>query len=226
MMIACIDIGGTSLKVAIANDKAELFDQDILPVKDNFDGFMDVIVNWIEEKKETYNIDGVAFSAPGAVDTVSGIIGGASAIPYIHGPNFKQIMKEKLGLPCSIENDANCAALAEVWKGAASDVNDCCFIVSGSSIGGAVIKDKCIHKGKHIHGGEFGYMIAQFDYDTYEMNTWSWVGSTLWAVRNAAKELGVDYTSLDGKEVFDHYNDNPAYFKAVDKYYWAGYRYI
>ena len=95
------------------------------------------------------------------------------------------------------------------------------FIVSGSGIGGAVIKDKCIHKGKHIHGGEFGYMIAQFDYDTYEMNTWSWVGSTLWAVRNAAKELGVDYTSLDGKEVFDHYNDNPAYFKAVDKYYWA-----
>ena len=101
-MIACIDIGGTSLKVAVANEKAELFDQDILPVKDNFDDFMNVIIHWIEEKKETYNIEGVAFSAPGAVDTNTGIIGGASAIPYIHGPNFKEIIKDRLGLPCSI----------------------------------------------------------------------------------------------------------------------------
>ena len=120
-----------------------------------------------------------------------------------------------------MENDANCAALAEVWKGAASDVQDCCFIVSGTGIGGAVVKDRRIHKGEHLHGGEFGYMIAQFDFDTHEMHTWSDVGSTVAVVRSVAKEKGVDVSTLDGKEIFDHYHDDPIYEKYVDKYYYV-----
>ena len=44
--------------------------------------------------KEKFNVEGIAISAPGAVDSVTGIIGGLSAIPYIHGPNFKEILKE------------------------------------------------------------------------------------------------------------------------------------
>ena len=120
-----------------------------------------------------------------------------------------------------MENDANCAALAEVWKGAASDVNDCCFIVSGTGIGGAVVKDKRIHKGKHLHGGEFGYMIADFDFTTHTMKTWSDVGSTMAVVREVARLKGVDVASLDAKEIFDHYHEDPIYEKVVDKFYFV-----
>lgn len=120
-----------------------------------------------------------------------------------------------------MENDANCAALAEVWKGAASDVNDCCFIVSGTGIGGAVVKNKRIHKGQHLHGGEFGYMIADFNFETKEMKTWSDVGSTVAVVRAVAKAKGVDVASLDGRDIFDHYHEDSDYEKAVDKYYYV-----
>ena len=41
--------------------------------------------------------------------------------------------------------------------------NDCCFIVSGTGIGGAVIKDRHVHHGNALHGGEFGYMIMRYD---------------------------------------------------------------
>ena len=83
------------------------------------------------------------------------------------------------------------------------------------------MKDKRIHKGKHLHGGEFGYMISDFNFETHEMTYWSLLGSTVAVVKNAAKELGVDYKTLDGKDVFDNYKNTPAYFKAVDNYYWA-----
>ena len=70
---------------------------------------------------------------PGAVDSDGGIIYGSSAIDYIHGPNIKEDLKHRLNKDVEFENDANCAALAEVWKGVACHENDCCFIVSGLS---------------------------------------------------------------------------------------------
>lgn len=150
-----------------------------------------------------------------------GIIGGSSALDYIHGPNIKNDLQTRLGVDVELENDANCAALAEVWKGAASDVNDCCFIVSGTGIGGAVVKNKRIHKGQHLHGGEFGYMIADFNFETKEMETWSHVGSTVAVVRAVAKAKGVDVSTLDGREIFDHYHEDSDYEKAVDKFYYV-----
>ena len=176
----------------------------------------------IEDAFHSYDdIEGVALSMPGAVDSEKGVIGGSSAIDYIHGPHIKEELQNRLHVRVEMENDANCAALAEVWKGAASDVDDCCFIVSGTGIGGAVVKNRRIHKGVHLHGGEFGYMIAEFNFETHEMHTWSDVGSTVAMVRSVAKEKGVDVSTLDGKEIFDHYHDDPVYAKYVDKYYYV-----
>lgn len=64
-------------------------------------------------------------------------------------------------------------------------------------------------------------MIADFNFETKEMITWSHAGSTVAVVKAVAKELGVDYKSLDGKEIFDHYHENPVYEKAVDKFYYV-----
>ena len=52
---------------------------------------------------------------PGAVASDEGVIYGASAIDYIHGPNIKKDLEERLQTRVELENDANCAALAEVW---------------------------------------------------------------------------------------------------------------
>jgi Transcriptional regulator/sugar kinase len=71
--------------------------------------------------KEKYNVDGVAISALGAVDSKMGVIGGITAIPYIHGLNFKEILRESTNLNIEMEGDANCAALGECWLGAGSD---------------------------------------------------------------------------------------------------------
>lgn len=213
-----IDIGGTSMKIGVLDQEGHILETDSKKTPDTLTKMYQII----EDAFESYeDIQGLALSMPGAVDSETGIIGGSSALDYIHGPNIKADLEAKLGVRVELENDANCAALAEVWQGAAHDVDDCCFIVSGTGIGGAVVKNKRIHKGKHLHGGEFGYMIADFDFDTKEMSTWSYVGSTVAVVRAVAKAKGVDVSSLNGKDIFDHYHDDPDYEKAVDKFYYV-----
>lgn len=215
-----IDVGGTSMKCAVMDDYGEFIQTQSIKTPDTLEKMYSLMKGCFDEYSQ-YHLKGLALSMPGAVDSDLGVIGGSSAVPYIHGPNIKADLEKLCQVPVELENDANCAALAEVWKGVASDVDDCCFIVSGSGIGGAVVKNKRIHRGVHLHGGEFGYMIAQFDYETHEMKTWSDIGSTVAVVRYVADMLQVDMDTLNGKEIFDHYRDNPIYQKAVDKYYFA-----
>ena len=105
-MIACIDIGGTSIKVGVLDNLGKIYYKDELKVYHEIELFKDTIFKWIEDIKERYDIEGIAISSPGAVDSKVGIIGGASAIPCIHGPNWKEILFNKFNLKVSIENDA------------------------------------------------------------------------------------------------------------------------
>ena len=203
-----IDVGGTALKIGLLTEEGEILESDSKKTPKTLDAFYQIIEDTFHEYE---GVKGLALSLPGAVDSETGIIGGSSALDYIHGPNIKEELEKRLQVRVEMENDANCAALAEVWKGAASDVNDCCFIVSGTGIGGAVVKNKRIHKGQHLHGGEFGYMIADFNFETKEMKTWSDVGSTVAVVRAVAKAKGVDVASLDGRDIFDHYHEDSDY---------------
>lgn len=197
-MYACLDIGGSSIKVAVADKEGNLFSKDTLYVSHQLEEFTDAIVSWIEKMRSEYEIEGVAISAPGAVNTKTGIVGGGSAVPCIHGPNWKEVLGGRTGLPISIENDANCAALAEIFSGTAKDVNDMLFVVCGTGIGGAIVKDKKIHYGKHLYGGEFGFMILKFE--DGEPISFSQCGSTMSFVKKVRKHYNDE--TWDGLRVF------------------------
>lgn len=212
-MLLGIDVGGTSVKYATCDEKGHLFDKGSFKTPDTLEDMYQAIETIYKER----DVDGIALSMPGAVASDEGVIYGASAIDYIHGPNIKKDLEERLQTRVELENDANCAALAEVWLGAAKDNQDCCFVVCGTGIGGAVIKDKKIHKGQHLHGGEFGYMINNFDADSLEFNFWS-LDSTVAIVKGVEKELGETY---DGRYIFDHANENEVFKKYVNRFYYA-----
>lgn len=210
------DVGGTAVKYAVVDEDGQIENRQKFAIPENIEGMYQEIVKVHEQNKD---VEGIALSMPGAVDSDDGIIYGSSAIDYIHGPNIKKDLEKMTGKSVELENDANCAALAEVWKGAARNEQDCCFIVSGTGIGGAVIKDRHVHHGNALHGGEFGYMIMRYSPHEQKYYTWSDDGSTVAVTKRIAKELGVDYHTIDGKEVFDHADQNPVYQKYVDKFY-------
>lgn len=213
----CIDVGGTSVKWGLLNEEGHIIHSNYVQSPESLEKMYQVFQDAFDSYSN-FDIQGVALSMPGAVNSEKGTIGGSSAYDYIHGPNIKQDLEERFQKRVELENDANCAALAEVWKGAARDVDDCCFIVSGTGDGGAVVKNKQVHKGAHLHGGEFGYMLADFDFRTKELKTWSDI-STVAVVKEVTKEKNMDISELSGKDIFDHYHDDPIYKTAVDKFY-------
>lgn len=195
------DIGGSGTKWSIIDEVGNFIISGHESIPETVDVFFEKLIEVCNTNKDKYKLEGIAISAPGAVDVDSGIIEGISAILYIHGPNFKQIFKKTTGLDVEIENDANCAALGESWLGAGKESKDMAFVVCGSGIGGALIKDGKLHKGNNLHGGEFGYCIL--DIDDLADNpylTWSRVGSTGALIRrykSNSQNLNADITGED-----------------------------
>lgn len=218
------DIGGSSVKWSVIEECGKILTSGKIKIADNIDEFFKRLADTCNEMKSQYELSGIAISAPGAVDSETGIIGGLSAIPYIHGPNFKVELKELTGLNVEIENDANCAALGECWLGAGKDNKDMAFVVCGTGIGGAIVKDKKVHVGIHHHGGEFGYTALRYDFDEEgvpHFSSWSLIGSTAALAKNVAKLKGLEEGSLDGKDVFDLCsNGDEIALKEVNKYYY------
>ncbi|EKQ56500.1 MULTISPECIES: ROK family protein [unclassified Clostridium] len=216
------DIGGSAVKWSVISEGGQFIESNKFDVPNDKEGFFSQLAKTTNEMKEKYDVKGIAISAPGAVDSETGVIGGVSAIPYIHGPNFKEILKEATNLNAELENDANCAALGECWLGAGKDNKDLAFVVCGSGIGGAIVKDKKIHGGIHKHGGEFGYCSITCELDGEpKFTSWSQAGSTTALARKVAKLKGLEEGSLDGVEVFELYkNGDEIALKEVNKYYY------
>ncbi|GFP78323.1 ROK family protein [Clostridium fungisolvens] len=199
MSILTFDIGGTTIKYGVLDRSGNIHEKGKFNTpKEDIDALISGLVDIKEAYEGRYDFEGIAMSCPGAVNDSAGMIGGASAVPCIHGFNIKEKIGKATGITnIRMENDANCAALAEVWVGAAKDNKDVLFVILGSGVGGAVIKDKKIHKGANLHGGEFGYMITSEEYTTL-----SSVATPVHMAASYAKAKGVNESSIDGEQVF------------------------
>lgn len=195
--IICFDIGGSSVKCAVCTKSGELYDKERISAAETLDGLVSGMQDYKERMSTHHELEGVAISSCGAVDCESGIIGGCSAIDYIHGPDWKKLMQEYLQLPCEIENDANCAALSELYFGKAKDISEMCFLVIGTGVGGAFVTNRRIYHGKHLYGGEFGMMLVRNEHG--EIVNTSLVASTSSMARRMEEKT---HESWDGLRVF------------------------
>ena len=78
----------------------------------------------------------------------------------VDGLDIGPILKSKLGVPVYVDNDVNCAALAELSDGVAASANNSLLVTLGTGIGGALIVDGRIHRGAFGMAGEPGHMIV------------------------------------------------------------------
>ena len=201
---AAIDVGGSAIKYALMDETGGIITKSSLPTpKESFAEFIDLICRIINEFKKDYLLKGMALSMPGAVNVETGIIDGITALPYIHGPNIKTILQERTGLPVELENDANCAGLAEGWIGAAKEVKDYLCIVIGTGVGGAVVLDKKVRHGKNGFSGEFGYMVMEDYLEGEKGKTWSDLGAVGGLIKQVAKRKKMDPNDLTGKLLFN-----------------------
>ncbi|MGX7243533.1 ROK family protein [Enterococcus quebecensis] len=193
MAILAFDFGGSAVKYGIWNKQT-------MSCKGKFK-----TPNTWEEMKETLlkvfneidqEIEGVALSAPGVVNVQEQMINGISAIPYIHGFNIFQELEDLFKLPVTIENDANCAGMAEIYEGAAKGKQEVVFVVIGTGIGGAVFRKGEIAKGAHLYGGEFGLMYLS------EGKTFSELGTAVQMAWRYCERKGIEKETFSGEDVF------------------------
>lgn len=192
MTVACFDIGGTAIKTAFMTDGNAVLHFREYPTPKTREALLHLMAEVIEGTK----ISAIALSVPGAVNQETGHIEGLSAVPYIHGVSWYDLLKD-YKVPIYLENDANCVGLSELAVD--SDLSNMACVVIGTGIGGALIINRQLVRGYRSYGGEFGCMILQPI--AKPLQNWSQLASTGSLVRRVQAHPDKTYQDLDGKAI-------------------------
>ncbi|MDQ4052241.1 MAG: ROK family protein, partial [Actinomycetota bacterium] len=107
-------------------------------------------------------VTGVGVSVAGLVDVTADLVRFCTHLPWRQDP-VRTRLAERWQLPVLMENDANCAAVAEHAHGAAHGVGSFLLVTIGTGIGGAIVHDGLVLRGAGGMAGEFGHMRVQTD---------------------------------------------------------------
>jgi glucokinase len=122
------------------------------------------IVDAVQEAADAAGgeVAGVGLGIPVTMDRRTGEAVYSTHLP-IAGMPFAAVMSERLGMPVAVDNDANCAVLAEARHGAAQGAQDVVMLTLGTGIGGGLILGGRLQRGWVGAGGEFGHMVIDMD---------------------------------------------------------------
>lgn len=157
MKILAVDIGGTFVKYAVMNESVKFLSRGEIPAPT---GSRADFFNTVKEIFSGTGAEGIALSMPGIIDSERGVCLKSNAFPYNNGVNVAQVVEKICGVRTTVENDANCAALAEAGSGSLTDVEDGFVMIFGTSIGSAFIHGGDIHRGKNNLAGEVAFTFS------------------------------------------------------------------
>lgn len=156
-----IDIGGTAIKYGLMNENAEILccSQKKTEAEKGGPSILEKAVGIVEAYGKTEKISGICISTAGMVDIEKGeIFYSGPSIPNYAGTQWKKTMEQKFQVPCEVENDVNCAGLAEYVSGAAKGSCVSLMLTIGTGIGGCMIIDGKVYHGFSQSACEIGYM--------------------------------------------------------------------
>ena len=110
-------------------------------------------------------IDGVVVGVPGVTGAADGTLQLAANVPGLEGRLFEAELEERLGLPITLENDINLAALGERELGVARGVDDFVFLSVGTGMGAGIVLRGELHTGRHGFAGEIDFALDPIDED-------------------------------------------------------------
>ena len=165
-----VDVGGTTVKLGLFNDEGQVLDKWEIPtVKDNggekvLPDIAASIKNKMQEKNITAaDLVGVGIGAPGAVNAEGFMVNGAVNIGW-GSFDLAETLKKELDLPVTVKagNDANVAALGEMWQGGGKGYSNLVAVTLGTGVGGGIIIDGRIYTGFNYCGAELGHTVVHY----------------------------------------------------------------
>ena len=120
---------------------------------------LDELVNFLAEQSiELNQVVGVGVGIPGPMDSTLHKLYSPPRMPGWHGVDVERILRQRLGVPVYVENDANAGALGESRYGAGRGVADLAYVKIGTGIGAALVINGQIYRGSRGSAGEIGHV--------------------------------------------------------------------
>jgi len=129
-------------------------------------------------------LDGAVAGVPGVIEEPTGEVGLAGNIPGLEGLRIGPALRDRLGVPVTVENDISLAAVGEQWRGIAQGVDDFAFLSVGTGLGCGLVLRGELHRGHHGAAGEVDYALGG---DLERENDPAAVGVTAFAARLAGE---------------------------------------
>ena len=161
-LIFAADLGGTHLRAATVDQKGRIhsrFKQNTPQVADA-NAIVDAIVSAVREFQKAAEISAVSLVVPGTVKVEEGAVVKAPNLPCLDGFPLAAALTDQLGLPAILENDANAAAVGEMWQGAAVGCHTIICVTLGTGVGGGIILDGKLWRGVDGSAAEIGHMCV------------------------------------------------------------------
>jgi len=164
-----IDLGGTNIAVGLVDENGKIIHKDSIPTlreREYQDIIKDMAMLSLKVIKDSgvdiKDVKSIGIGSPGTPNSRDGILVYTNNLKFRNVP-MRTEMQKYVNLPVYIDNDANCAALAESVAGAAKDVEHSITITLGTGIGGGVVINNKVYSGFNFAAAELGHTVIVVD---------------------------------------------------------------
>jgi glucokinase len=161
------DIGGSSLRLALADGSGAILGRWSASTTDTADATtvlrlmregVDALLR--EASLPPESLSAIATGAPGVTDADKGVVIATSYLMGWRDVPLRQMIEAEFGVPASVDNDVNLAAIGERSAGLAHGASDFVFLAIGTGIGAGIVLNGEVHRGGMWTAGEIGYMLV------------------------------------------------------------------
>ena len=158
-----VDLGGTKIESVLLDDGFGVLKRKRIPTpQNNYRQILNSISSLVLEMSENVSNFSLGICTPGAISKQTGLIKNSNTQCLIGKP-FKEDLENQIGKKISMENDANCFAMAEATLGVAREYDVVLGVILGTGVGGGIVIDKKLHSGRTNIAGEWGHHTLHRD---------------------------------------------------------------
>ena len=160
-----IDLGGTKIEGILLDEKLNVIERTRIPTQQEkgYKSIIDSIASLVDSLKTKSNDSfTIGVSAPGAISKKTGLIKNSNTQCLIGKP-LKDDLQVTLNQKISMDNDANCFTIAEATLGAAKEHNVVFGVIMGTGVGGGIVINGNVHRGRTYIAGEWGHHTLRID---------------------------------------------------------------
>ncbi|HEU4495120.1 MAG TPA: ROK family protein [Rubrobacteraceae bacterium] len=154
-------MGGTKIAAGVVTPEGTILKETRYPTPASPKRLVESIARAVLEVKERFEVGGACLAVAGLILSQENRVVFSPNLHAVEGIPLKDELEPRIGVPLTVENDANAAAWGEFRFGAGSEVDHLVFVTLGTGVGGGVISHGVLLRGAQGSGGELGHVTIQ-----------------------------------------------------------------